>query len=268
MGRRLGDRADAGAHSTSPPGGQAQPGYAPGVPLIAELLARRVRSAGSAPLVTSYDVDEGSRTELSATTVANWVAKTSNLLTDELLLPPGACVELLVAARHPGHWMTLVWALACWQTGAVVTLGRPDDAQLVVCGPEYGDVEPGAAELVACSLHPLGLGLEPAVPPGVLDYATEVRGQPDVWNVVPVATDAPAWRDHERTLTQDGLTAGEAAPARRVLVRPGEPWATLRDAIVTPLRDGGSSVVLEGTADEQRVEQICLTERVDAVVQA
>ena len=87
-------------------------GYAPGVPLIAELLARRVRSDGAAPLVTCYDDAAGTRGELSGTTVANWVAKTSNLLTDELLLPADAAVELLVAGRHPGHWMTLVWALA------------------------------------------------------------------------------------------------------------------------------------------------------------
>jgi uncharacterized protein (TIGR03089 family) len=243
-----------------------EPGYAPGVPLIAELLARRVRSAGSAPLVTYYDTHAGVRTELSGTTFANWVAKTSNLLTDELMLVPGASVELLVAARHPGHWMTLVWALACWQTGTAVTLGRPDEAALVVCGPDYAGVDPGAAELVACSLHPLGLGLEPPVPSGVVDYAAEVRIQPDVWNVVPVASDAPAWHDHERTLDQTGLLTGGPAPAQRLLVRAGDPWATVRDAIVVPLRDGGSSVVLAGTADEERARQIGLTERVDAFV--
>ena len=235
------------------------------MPLIAELLARRVRAEGSAPLVTYYDTDAGVRTELSATTLANWVAKTSNLLTDELLLSPGASVELLVADRDPGHWMTLVWALACWQTGAVVTLGRPDEAQLVVCGPAYGEVEPGDAELVACSLHPLGLGLASGVPAGVVDYATEVRGQPDVWNGVPVASDAPAWRDRERVLDQTELVAVGPASGRRLLVRPGEAWSTLRDAIVVPLRDGGSSVVLAGTADDQRLTQIGLAERVDVV---
>ena len=236
------------------------------MPLIAELLARRVRSDGSAPLVTYYDTDAGSRTELSATTLANWVAKTSNLLTDELLVSPGTPVELLVAERDPGHWMTLVWALASWQTGAVVTFGRPDEARLVVCGPAYAEVEPGDAELVACSLHPLGLGLEPPVPAGVVDYAAEVRGQPDVWSGVPVAPGAPAWRDHERVLDQTELLAGGPAARQRVLVRPGEAWATVREAVVTPLRDGGSSVVLAGAADEERIRHVSLAERVDAVV--
>jgi uncharacterized protein (TIGR03089 family) len=236
------------------------------VSLIADLLARRVRSDGAAPLVTYYDTDDGTRIEMSATTLANWVAKTCHLLTDELLLGPGSGVELVVAARHPGHWMTLVWALACWQTGAVVTLGRPDEATLVVCGPAYADVDPGTAELVACSLHPLGLGLEPPVPAGVIDYALEVRGQPDVWSGSPVAPGAPAWRDREHVLDQTGLLVGGPAARQRLLVRPGEPWATVRDAIVVPLRDGGSSVIVSGTADEQRVTQIGSAERVDAVV--
>jgi uncharacterized protein (TIGR03089 family) len=236
------------------------------VPLIAELLARRVRSDGAAPLVTYYDTDSGVRTELSAVTFANWVAKTSNLLSDELLVAPGDRVELLVAARHPGHWMTLVWALACWQTGLVVTLGRPVGARLVVCGPAYSDVDPGDAELVACSLHPFGLGLEPPVPAHVLDYAAEVRVQPDAWSGVPVPADAPAWQDGERALDQAELVVGGPATRQRLLVRPGDPWATVRDALVAPLRDGGSTVVLDGAADEQRITQIGVAERVDAVV--
>src|SRR3954468_2957567 len=124
MGRRLGERPPYRGQVTNSER-PVTPGYAPGVPLVAELLARRVRSDGAAPLVTYYESGSGARTELSATTLANWVAKTSNLLTDELLLPDGAGVELRVAERHPGHWMTLVWAVACWQTGAVVTVGPP-----------------------------------------------------------------------------------------------------------------------------------------------
>lgn len=238
------------------------------VPLIADLLARRVRTDGSAPLVTCYDVDAGARVELSAVTTANWVAKTSGFLTDELLLEPGAAVELQVAAEHPGHWMALVWALACWQTGAVVTVGRPDDAQVVVTGPDPADLRSRVAadvEVVACSLHPLGLGLG-AAPPGVVDFATEVRGQPDVWVGAPVARGAAAWHDDERELTQQGLLDGGPGPARRVLVPVGAPWATVHEALVVPLRDGGSAVVVSGTADDARLAAIAADERVDAVL--
>ena len=39
--------------------------------LVAERLRRRVRSNGSAPLFTFYDLDSGARTELSATSLSN-----------------------------------------------------------------------------------------------------------------------------------------------------------------------------------------------------
>jgi uncharacterized protein (TIGR03089 family) len=236
------------------------------VSLVTQLLARRVLHDGSAPLVTCYDLRDGSRVELSATTTANWVAKTANLLTDELLLEPGAGVELDVAREHPGHWMTLVWVLACWQTGLTVTVGAADRAALVVTGPDPSAVDAGGAEVVACSLHPLGLGLG-SVPDGVVDFATEVRGQPDVWSGLPVPPTAPAWVDGTRRLTQADLVGGEPGTPRRALVRAGAPWAdpwsTVRDALVVPLRDGGSAVVVTGEAEPGRLAAIAAAELVD-----
>ena len=51
--------------------------------LPADLLAAAVRREPAAPLLTHYDDVTGGRVELSATTLANWVAKTANLLQDE-----------------------------------------------------------------------------------------------------------------------------------------------------------------------------------------
>lgn len=231
--------------------------------LVAELLSRRVGRDGGAPLVTYYDLVTGERTELSGTTVANWVAKTSNLIVDELLLDEGDPVELALAASHPGHWVTLVWQLACWQTGTVVTLGRRDDARVVVCGPEWSLLAAGPAELVACALHPLGMGFPQALPGGVVDYALEVRGQPDRHLARPVAAEAAAWVDADGTRSQADLVAGEPGPPRRRLVRPGEPWPTARDAVVRPLRDGGSTVLVAGPEDPARLDRIRADERVD-----
>src|SRR5687767_11892218 len=90
--------------------------------LISALLAQRVRRDGADPLITYYDLDSGERTELSAVSFANWVNKTSNLLVGELLVDPGDAVQLTLADTHPGHWVTLIWELACWQVGAVVNL--------------------------------------------------------------------------------------------------------------------------------------------------
>ncbi|MBA3251958.1 MAG: TIGR03089 family protein, partial [Geodermatophilaceae bacterium] len=69
---------------------------------ITALLDRRVAADGAAPLITYYDDDTGERTELSAVTLANWVAKTANLWQDGLDVEPGQRVAVLL----PPHWQT------------------------------------------------------------------------------------------------------------------------------------------------------------------
>jgi hypothetical protein len=265
---------------------------------IAEALRTRVRSGGGAPLVTYYDLDSGERTELSATSFANWVDKTCNLLTDELWVAPGDLVALPLAHAAPGHWVTAVWEIACWQVGAVVdvtgpeVLGTSPKAALRVGGPELVNAElavesggaPGsetgfpaaghidadgahprsrtAAQLtVACSLHPLATGLE-GLPADVIDYDLAVRVHPDQYLVVPQPATAPAWVDESRHLTQADLTAAvaERTPRRR-LVRPGDPWTTARDGIVTALVSGGSVVTVVGAAEEESLARIRTIER-------
>src|SRR5262249_8331331 len=54
-----------------------------------QLLAQALARDPGRPLLTYYDDATGERAELSATTLANWVAKTANLLQDELALSPG-----------------------------------------------------------------------------------------------------------------------------------------------------------------------------------
>ena len=67
--------------------------------LPSDLLAAAVRRNASAPLITHYDDATGERVELSATTLANWVAKTANLLQDEFDVGPGSTVA--VALHRP-----------------------------------------------------------------------------------------------------------------------------------------------------------------------
>jgi uncharacterized protein (TIGR03089 family) len=230
--------------------------------LISDQLRRRVRDLGSAPLLTYYDLDSGQRTELSAVTFANWVDKTSNLLVDELMVDAGDRIELAVAHTHPGHWVTLVWELACWQVGATVTIGHQPSARLVVSGPDWAAYA-DASDLVACSLHPLGLGFPAPLPGGVIDYALEVRGQPDSYAATPQSGLALAWLDAEHQLTQADLVTGDTEPARRRLVRPSDPWTTARLAVVDPVRTGGSAVVVTGTGAAGEQMRIRDQEQVD-----
>ena len=238
--------------------------------LISQRLRRRTSTAGADPLVTYYDLGTGERTELSAITFSNWVDKTCHLLADEYGLDIGDVVLLDVARTHPGHWITACLELACWRLGVTVAVDDGAGARLVVAGPMY---EPAievaaelAADLLACSLHPLGLPFAERLPDGVADYTLEVRGQPDQFAAVPVRGDEPAWRSPEATLTQteldavEGLLAVEGS-ARRRLLRPTTPWPTARDGILAALIGDGSVVVVVGE-DEAALERIRRTENV------
>ena len=102
--------------------------------LLAERLRQRVRLNGSTPLLTYYDLDSGEHTELSATSFSNWVDKTSNLLVDELVVAEGDVINMPLAVEAPGHWLTAVWQLACWQVGLVVDLTNAPMAAAAVTG--------------------------------------------------------------------------------------------------------------------------------------
>ena len=225
------------------------------IPAVLHALEHRVRTAGAEPLLTHYDLDSGGRTELSVTSYANWVAKTANLIED--LGADAGQVGLPLALERPGHWMTLIWPLAAWQRECVVALNA-DGADLVVIGPEDPrPVLPGGT--IACSLHPLGLGLR-NLPDGVLDYTSEALAQPDRAGILPSAPNGPAWIDNRAVLSHAEVVA-VAPVAGRVLVRPADALQTLRAAVIAPLIGGGSAVVVEGAADEGRLAAIRTAER-------
>jgi uncharacterized protein (TIGR03089 family) len=140
----------------------------------ADLLRSALATDPARPLVTFYDDATGERVELSVATFANWVAKTANLLQNELSAEPGDRVALLL----PAHWQTAVWLLACSSVGVVADVGGdPAAADHVVAGP--GEFEAGLAcsgERIALSLAPLGRRF-PVPPDGYADYAVECRGR-------------------------------------------------------------------------------------------
>ena len=225
--------------------------------LLAERLRQRVRTDGSAPLLTFYDLDSGARTELSATSFSNWVDKTSNLLVDEVAVDEGDVISMPLAVEAPGHWLTAVWQLACWQVGLVVDVSSPPLPAAVVTGRQWQGH--AAREVFACALHPLGFGFGEPLPDGVRDYAVEVRSHADQFFGPSPEAAATAWVDAERSLSQADLISAQGSPARR-LVRAGEPWATCRDSVVTALVTGGSAVVVVG-GDRDQITRIADSER-------
>lgn len=241
-------------------------------------LRERVRHRGGDPLLTYYAPASGIRIEMSPRTFVNWVDKTANLVADELDLAEGDTASLPLAAHHPGHWTTLAWIAALWQVGVCVndpgtdSGARPD---LVVCGPE--DAEDGfvaaratgARSVVACSLHPFGLGFSASLPDGVVDYGAEVPSQPDVYVAAPATPGAPLWQRSEEALDWGGVSADTAAlldasgSYGRRLLRPAQPYSTLLAGLVAPVLGDGSVVLVDGAATPQQVAEIGAAERID-----
>lgn len=205
----------------------------------ADLLRRLVAAEPARPLVTFYDDATGERIELSATTFDNWVAKTAGLLVDGLDAQPGTGVVLAL----PPHWQTLVWVFACWSAGLVVapieamtetppgagdrSTGGPEITPAELFGSEVpyilatteegldgaGAIADGAEDVVGLSLHSLGAPLREC-PPGVTDFATEVRAYGDRFvPSAPIDPQAPALVDAMMKITFSGAQVVERARA-------------------------------------------------------
>ena len=175
-----------------------------------------MRADGARPFVTFYDDATGERVELSAVTYANWVAKTANLVQDELDVSHGE----LVLIDLPTHWQGAVWLGAAWSVGLRVTTepSRAAEADLIVCGPErVGDLgrEASRVPVVALSLRPLGGRFTDPLPPGVIDYGAVALAQPDLFlpDQEPTGPDA-AWDEPGRTSSQAELLAEAVEPSR------------------------------------------------------
>lgn len=238
----------------------------------ADLLRSALDADPGRPLVTYYDDATGERVELSVATFANWVAKTANLLQDELSAEPGDRLALLL----PTHWQTAVWLLACSSTGVVADVqGDPARASLVVSGPDrLEEARACSGERVALSLRPLGARF-PQPPEGFVDYAVEVPSQGDRFTpYAPVEPGDPflglpgdGGASQELTGEQvveralaDAAAQGLSEGSRLLSLRPYEGWAGLSAGLFAPLVAGGS-VVLCPNAD--RLDAAALDKRKD-----
>ncbi|BBY32689.1 TIGR03089 family protein [Mycolicibacter minnesotensis] len=144
--------------------------------LSSAILDPILRADPMGPRITYYDDATGERIELSAATLANWAAKTGNLLRDELGAGPGSRIAVLL----PAHWQTAAVLFGVWWIGAEVLLAAPDgDADVALCTADRLDQADAAVaetggEVVVLSLDAFGRPA-PDLPVGVTDYATSVR---------------------------------------------------------------------------------------------
>jgi uncharacterized protein (TIGR03089 family) len=196
------------------------------------------------PRITYYDDATGERIELSAATLANWAAKTGNLLRDELGAGPASRVAVLL----PAHWQTAAVLFGVWWIGADVLLGDSmgDEADIALCTPNRLDEADttGAAEVAVLSLDPFGRPA-PDPPVGVTDYATAVRVHGDQIIAERHPGPALAGRSVDEVLAAcqesamaRGLTAGERVLSTASWDRPDE----LIEGLLAVLAVGGSLV--------------------------
>ncbi len=238
----------------------------------ADLLAAALAADPGRPLVTFYDDATGERVELSVATFANWVAKTANLLQDDLSVEPGDRVALLL----PAHWQTAVWLLACASVGAVADVaGNPAAADVVVSGPDTLEAARACrGERVALSLRPLG-GRFPQPPQGFLDYAVEVPGQGDRFSspyagesALIVAGAEYSGAEVVEKAVADAPALDLTGPGSRLLSGlPYDTWEGLSAGLYAPLAGGGSVVLCRhlDRLDEEALARRIESEKVTAV---
>jgi uncharacterized protein (TIGR03089 family) len=229
----------------------------------------------SRPFLTYYDDRTGERVELSYATFDNWVAKTANLIQDELALAPGDEVAILL----PTHWQTPIWLLACWSAGVVASVGEDPAAvaraAAVVAGPDaLEEAMACSGERIALALRPLGAPFA-RVPSGFADYAAIVPGQGDQFTAYqPVAGDMAALTADGQTWTHAELVADAAAAAgrwglsasSRVLAGCGFASRPEIRAALTAELAVGASLVLCRNVDPSRLPGRMASEKVNARV--
>jgi uncharacterized protein (TIGR03089 family) len=201
------------------------------------------------PLLTWYDDGNGERVELSGATLANWVAKTANLLVDGVGAEPGDRAVALL----PPHWQSAAILLGCWSAGVEVTTA-PGPAEVGFATPERaGELTQPSRYLVG--LHPLGLPLR-EVPDGYLDFTAEVRGYGDRFTPSAPLPDQADLLD-AATARAEAL---EIEPGDRVLIDAAR-YPDPLNWLLAPLAVG-ASVVLCGHLNPEEVWERVGAERV------
>ncbi|OBK94817.1 TIGR03089 family protein [Mycobacterium asiaticum] len=193
------------------------------------------------PRITYYDDATGERIELSAVTLANWAAKTANLLRDEMGAGPTSRIAVLL----PAHWQTAAVLFGVWWIGAEAVLDGPADLALCTLDRlDEADDAVAGGEVAVLSLDPFGRPVAD-LPVGVTDYATAVRVHGD--QIVPEPQPGPALAGQSpaqlltacaQSAAKQGLTSSDRVLSTATWERPEQ----LVDGLLAILSVGGSLV--------------------------
>jgi uncharacterized protein (TIGR03089 family) len=231
-----------------------------------QLFADVLAAEPGRPFITYYDEATGERSELSAKSLANWVAKTHHLLGTELGL--GAGDRALLAL--PAHWISLPALLGCLTAGLEL-VDEPAEADVAFVEPATIARAAGVPDLYAVAPSSAAVGFRDAVPAGATDFVAAVRPQEDKWPGVRFGAGAgdPCLDGRNRSDVVDwarnraaklGLTAGARVLCTRSWVVPVD----LIDTVLAPLSVGGSLVYVRNCTDDAVLERRMSQERATA----
>jgi uncharacterized protein (TIGR03089 family) len=236
---------------------------------VPAIFGTAIASGAERPLLTFYDDATGERTELSGTTLANWVAKTANMLVDGYGYGPGDRAATLL----PPHWQTAAVLLGCWSAGLEVSMidarfaDLPSSAEAMSTPVEVVFTtarllydKPPAADRFVLGLAPMAMPLR-EVPDGFIDYVAEVRQYGD--HFTPTApTDV-----FQQEWVRGGLAIAESLeirPGDRVLIDAAEMLHPIQ-WLLGPLA-AGASIVLCANLDKGAIPARVEAERVTLVL--
>lgn len=210
------------------------------------------------PRVTYYDDATGARIELSALTLANWAAKTANMIRDEFAVAPGARVAVLL----PAHWQSAAVLLGVWWAGAEVVLSADADAELAFTTADRLDECADIDEVAALSLDPMGRPI-PDLPIGVTDYATSVRVHGDQFRPggAGAALDDRSVLDVLDAAGTSAATQGFGIDDRILATADWTTTADIVDGFVAVLA-AGASLVQVANADPAALDRKIATEKI------
>lgn len=217
------------------------------------------------PRITFYDDATGERVEVSAVTLANWAAKTANLLRDEFAFEVGGRVSVLL----PAHWQTAAVLLGTWWAGGEVVLGADDSADVAMVAADRLAEAPDVDEVLALSLDAFGKAV-PDLPIGMTDYATSVRVHGDQFRVSGGGSGASALdgRSVDEVLAAARTAADNRSWTAADRVLSTASWDT-PDEIIEGLLSvlaAGASLVQVSNADEGKSERRIETEKVTSTL--
>ncbi|NJC73955.1 AMP-dependent synthetase [Planosporangium thailandense] len=231
------------------------------------MLGAGVPAEADQALLTFCDDATGERTELSASALGGWAARTAGLLREGCGLGVGSRAAVLL----PPHWQTAAVLLGAWSVGVAVSFRLAATAGLPVLEP--GADEPLDVTFVARDRldnwledvpeahHRFALGLAPAaaplsgVPVGYRDYIAEVRRYPAnlptyalVRRTDPASVDGTSYREWG-SLAREVAESLDLRAGDRLLINAAETEHPVK-WLLAPLAVGASVVLCANLAPE------------------